>query len=275
MYACLLWWPSVLRWPFPPGVFIGFLAVAAALAAFRKKPGRWETASWILVFCSLMIGELWMISKDRDRNNAEQKMARDLSETHFKAIGDGIQASIEKNQTHFDDTMAQFAAQTTSLARLDQENREFAQKLPDAVLSEASRNELVEDAHDAAQRMRACLNAYRGKNQDIGLDYHAGMTENYRSTQKVRDDLTRRNEKVLMHFRNDYAMSAKGIVSTANRIRKQLLSRLFPQNHRVWDTTRAAWFENPIFDQGNLFLSKLAENADYLDELANRLSFQQ
>src|SRR5579864_675685 len=58
-----------LRWPFCPGVFIAALAFVAAVAAFRKDPSQPERIGWTILFFVLMFGEVWMVSKDRIKNN--------------------------------------------------------------------------------------------------------------------------------------------------------------------------------------------------------------
>jgi hypothetical protein len=59
------WLPTCFHWPFCPGVFIGILAFFAAVVTFRS-PSRIEKAMWIIVFFGLMIGEIAMMSKDRE-----------------------------------------------------------------------------------------------------------------------------------------------------------------------------------------------------------------
>ncbi len=101
----LVWFPKCLHWPFCPGVFIAILAFVAAAVTFREEPGKKEKAVWLLVFFGLMFAEVWMMSKDRDLNDA----ARDKSEkelaAQFDKIGVGITTTIQNSDKQFAATM--------------------------------------------------------------------------------------------------------------------------------------------------------------------------
>src|SRR5260370_6282859 len=100
------WWPECLQWPFCPGFFITVLAFMAAAVTFRKEPGPREKSIWVFAFLMLMVGEVWMMSKDRTENRRKQKEVRDAEIASFKAIGDGIQSSISISQLQFTATMS-------------------------------------------------------------------------------------------------------------------------------------------------------------------------
>jgi hypothetical protein len=79
----LHFWDKVfvcLHWPFCPGVFIAFLAVAAVIVTFRLTPEttKGEKAIWIIVSFLLMFGEICMLSKDREAHDKAEKMAERL-----------------------------------------------------------------------------------------------------------------------------------------------------------------------------------------------------
>jgi hypothetical protein len=99
------WVPECLHWPFCPGIFIAVLAVVAAAAAFREKPGKYEKVSWIVLFFGLMCGEVWMVNADRTDSIRKQKETRDQELANFSAIADGIKSSMQAGQEHFDATM--------------------------------------------------------------------------------------------------------------------------------------------------------------------------
>jgi len=105
----LVWLPKCLNWPFCPGVFIAILAFVAAGVTFRTEPGKKEKAVWLLVFFGLMFAEVWMMSKDRDLNDA----ARDKSEkelaAQFDKIGCLITTTIQNSDRHFAATMESMA----------------------------------------------------------------------------------------------------------------------------------------------------------------------
>jgi len=71
----------VTHWPLCPGVLIGVLAFVAVIVTFRLRPEttRGEKVFWTVVCFSLMLGELWMMSRDRDAHDTEQKEARSLA----------------------------------------------------------------------------------------------------------------------------------------------------------------------------------------------------
>jgi hypothetical protein len=100
-----IWLPKCLHWPFCPGVFIAILAVVAAAMTFWEHPPRWVKAIFIFTFLMLMCGEVWMISKDRERNDSDQQAARTAEENNFREIAEGIKASISESDRNFAATM--------------------------------------------------------------------------------------------------------------------------------------------------------------------------
>ena len=97
--------PKCLQWPFCPGFFIAVLAFVAAAVTFCEQPPRWVKALSIGVFLLLMVGEVWMMSKDRERVDNEQEASRSREEANFKAIALGIRASIGQAQRGFSETI--------------------------------------------------------------------------------------------------------------------------------------------------------------------------
>jgi hypothetical protein len=91
--------PTCLHWPFCPGAFIALLALLAAVVTFREEPSKREKALWIIGFSLLMIGEVWMMSKDRDRNDTQQADARKEQLREFSTITEVLSAAIAGQQS--------------------------------------------------------------------------------------------------------------------------------------------------------------------------------
>jgi hypothetical protein len=105
MCPFLCWLPKCLHWPFCPGIFIAILAFVAAAVTFWERPPRWVKAISIGLFLFLMVGEVWMMSKDRERADNDQGAARTREEENFRLIASDIQASIDQAQRGFSGTM--------------------------------------------------------------------------------------------------------------------------------------------------------------------------
>jgi hypothetical protein len=104
-FLCQL--PTCLHWPFCPGFFIAVLAFVAAAVTFRKEPGPREKAVWVFVFLALMLGEIWMMSIDRTRNEADVAKARGQELDQFQRIADSINDSVKQSKNQFDQTVKQ------------------------------------------------------------------------------------------------------------------------------------------------------------------------
>jgi hypothetical protein len=98
-------WECIRHWPVCPGVFIAVLAFMASIAAFRKDPGPRERAAWVFLFLMLTCGEIWMMSKDREKND-ESHIADSAAQLNgFKEVGRGIEKAIEQSDRNFNATM--------------------------------------------------------------------------------------------------------------------------------------------------------------------------
>jgi hypothetical protein len=106
MCEFLCWLPKCLHWPFCPGVFIAILAAVAGAVTFWEHPPRWVKALSISVFLLLMSAEVWMMSIDRDHNDADQASARAREEENFREIASGIQSSVTESERNFSETMS-------------------------------------------------------------------------------------------------------------------------------------------------------------------------
>jgi hypothetical protein len=116
MHPFLCWLPKCLHWPFCPGVFIAILAVVAGAVTFWEHPPRWVKAISIFVFLALMCSEVWMMSKDRERNDSDQTAARTASENNFREIAGEITASIAASDRNFAATMRKSDTITSGVA---------------------------------------------------------------------------------------------------------------------------------------------------------------
>jgi hypothetical protein len=274
MCVFLLWVPRCLHWPFCPGVFIAILAFVAAAVTFWDHPPRWVKALSIAVFLFLMVGEVWMMSADRERNDADQEAARSREELNFKTIAAGIQGSIEQSRSDFDVTMGQFAAQRGNLARLQQQETRLEHELSEKPLSDMSSAELATKARVIAHQMRACLQNYQYQDNELSMIYYdhlegqgSGMTAKDKREWKEEEGKKRNDLKL------QYEAFARIIIAAANRIRAQMVKFVGPLQSTPDDANRAPWFEKPSPDERGLtLLYKLKENADYLDNLAGRMT---
>ena len=264
MHLLILRLPECLHWPFCPGVFIAILAFVAAAVTFRETSQR-EKSLWVSVFLLLLACEVWMMSRDRERNDNEQDAARKRQEENFRLIGEGIKSS-------FAATMSQFAIQTKTLAKLQAENRLLTQKVLDTPVSSLSTKALADEARAVAQQMRTYLYSYQDTDMIRGIIAHDQLREREpKMTQKEMEEWEKKDETRRVALRTEYETGAKEIIATANHLRAEMVKRLVPLNRGFEDTTRVAWFQNPTSDNTYTWLHKLNENADYLDNLATRV----
>ena len=102
------WFPQILSWPFPPGVFIAILALLVALETYvnrSREPSRSERAMYSFLALLLVAGEIWMISKDRQAAEKRQTAEDKLQLDGFRTTADGIKSAIAKSDQNFAATM--------------------------------------------------------------------------------------------------------------------------------------------------------------------------
>lgn len=81
-----LHWPACLHWPFCPGVFIALLGLLAAVVTFWDSPPRFVKVITIALFTVLMLCEIWMMSKDRDKHDHDEQVARSADEQRLREM---------------------------------------------------------------------------------------------------------------------------------------------------------------------------------------------
>lgn len=93
---------SCFHWPFSPGVFIAILGGLAAVMTFWERPPILVEFSCVVLSFLLMLGEIWMISVDRNRHdegeNAARKMATQQVAGINALVAQGMAISSELSQ---------------------------------------------------------------------------------------------------------------------------------------------------------------------------------
>jgi hypothetical protein len=195
-----------------------------------------------------MCAEVWMMSRDRDKHDADQTQAAKDEAAHFQMIANGMQRD-------FDATMRQFTGQASNLTDLKQKASRLSQQISATPLSSMSPQELAQKARAVAKQMRAYLQSYEDNEKGIGFTEGRAWPQN--KTKQKRTEL-----------RNAYEADAKRIISTGNRLRAEMVKRLPPSDRLQEDRTRAGWFENP---PAGKIIGLLYQNVNYLDRLADRM----
>jgi hypothetical protein len=88
-----------------PGVAVAILAVAAAFMALLGVMGGREKVAWILLLFAYLADELYSIKRERVAQEQMQAAAHSEQIKNFNEIGNGITASIERNEANFNKTI--------------------------------------------------------------------------------------------------------------------------------------------------------------------------
>jgi len=250
---------------------IGVVAVIMTLTDMHPM----HKAAWLVIVFFLAFIENRAINKDRADFAAAEACRRQEERQQFSRIADNIGIAIKEGMEHFDKTMRQFAVQNSSLFQLRQQNKRLAQQISDMPLSTMLSKDLADHAHEAAKQMEDLLQRYiyednqiANEYEDYRIDHAATMT-----SQQI-SNLRKQETKKRTHLRMVYEVEAKKAIAIATRLRAEMVKRLVPSNRIPDDTSRANWFEHPISGKTVSFLYNLAENANYLTNLAQRLISQ-
>lgn len=273
VFAITLGWIALNRFErfhHPPvGTYIAIFAFAAAILTIWPPQNRWAEAAWVLVFGIFLALELSTLYQQRiDDSNSEQiktKAEDDRFAGLLKVEYDNFGKVLDQNQRQFDTTMATFQTQSATLSRLHGQQAQLEQQVRNVPLAGLTSKELSDKTREITSRMREVLRMYGIYDSEISNSYfegeRAGMSPE--ELQDWRDDEKRKQAKL----RQEYETLARKLTNTANRFRIQMLSELPHQMPE--DVQRAAWFKHPSSGDSP-FLSKINENATYLDNLADR-----
>jgi hypothetical protein len=97
----LYWWKQLPT----PGFAIGLLAVIAAVMSVHGEMRPWHKVVWMLLIGALLVVEFRAITKDRADFASAEAIRRHQENDSFKAIVDGLKASIAQSQEQFNATM--------------------------------------------------------------------------------------------------------------------------------------------------------------------------
>jgi len=236
----------VTHWPFCPGVFIAILAFVAAAVMFRKDPGPREKAIWVFVFLFLMVGEIWMMSKDRNAHDSAERDAQTVESGQSNMLGILILQNAEtfKQMDVFNRKLDAAKGNPQQLAAIRaqmgvlQKKSDLSSKQLLLALAPAIANELesLGDRWSATQQQSVA----RGANNTVAAIRSQGFQQAYPSLVK------------------------------ADFVRQQLLQDLPPTALTPDDISSAAAFAKSIAKQSTF--DDLKMEAQYLRELASRVA---
>jgi hypothetical protein len=126
-----------------PGYAIGVLAVLAAVMSVHGKMQRWQKVMWMLLIGAFLLLEFRAIDKDRTDFARGDSSRRQQETQQFQSIANGLTASLEQSQRHFDATMksigvAQTAAEKTVVNTQPRASLEFQSINPNGPFSPTS-----------------------------------------------------------------------------------------------------------------------------------------
>lgn len=102
----------------PIGMYIALMGLMAVVVTVWPAENPRTKAVWLVVFFLLTGFEIHNLYRERDRQKQQQATAREEERKAFKAIADGIEASINQNQLAFDTTMRRMEHLSGSRKRL-------------------------------------------------------------------------------------------------------------------------------------------------------------
>lgn len=212
------WFPSLLtclHWPFCPGVFIAILGLVAAIVTFWKDPPRLVKVISILLFTVLLLGEIWMMGKDRDAHDKAEKKARQIEQNHFDVVATSL------NQ--------QYTA-TQAAIKLENEVRESEKKHSTAQLAQLRQQQQATDKlsiNASRDLLLTVAPRIRDQLQDIYNQWNTADTTARHRTPKGRYDPEYLSQ--LAAQEKQYAEQLKPILTSAKSVREQLINTMPPE----------------------------------------------
>jgi hypothetical protein len=148
--------------------------------------------------------------------------------------------------------------------------RQLSDQLEKSPLSNMSIKEIVFTADSAEKQMRDYQQRYSYEDSQISLRYYDHLEgQRWHMTPKEIKDWTAEEEQKRLELGRKYEPGAQQIIANANRIRAEMLGRLFPSDRAtIADSKSDAWFEAP---KGQ-FLWEMGSHANYLDRITRILA---
>jgi hypothetical protein len=247
----------VTHWPFCPGVFIAILGFLAAIVTFWEEPPRFVRVICTVIFFALMWCEIWMMSKDRDAHDTEQKEARKLALDQLAQMNlltlQGIDARGQladinrKIETAKGNPQLVESLETQAKAtrkRIDDISRQLASTtapaqpqgatapppaLADSQFGGLRDNELAKLANDTVNEIQEHMRTWKARENDINAS-----SQNQREILEQNGKANRDEGQKLEDYRvrslkaNDdrFGPASKDLFLRANNIRRSLIVRL-------------------------------------------------
>ena len=267
----------------PVGVYIAVMGLAAAVVTFREKIRPSEKAAWIVLVTLLVFAEitnLYVADADQLAKFTKVSDALDATKKGLNATVAGIDVTVSKldvaaahSLVYFDRTTGQITSVSQALSRFQEEEQRTAERLARAPLSNMPWADLAATAHSIGNEMRYYLRIYTARDSELAVRYHEHLivTQGRPLTPKEAANWIAEEKQKRSELQATYEADVLELIAVANRVRGEMLGRLVPSNRQPDDDLKKAWFENPRSDKSLSFLYKLNENADYLEQLAQRM----
>ncbi len=254
-----VYWPQLLSWPFPPGVFIAFLAFATAASTFWQRPPKVVKAILVIAFFGLMCGELWMIRKDRDAHDLAEKNAHNDEVIQSNKLTLLLAQTYLANQ-HLVKLEGQMAAAkgNPELIALLQKQAEAAK----AQVTAASDQLLIGMVQTVANQMNRRAFQYSRERTSITDNASYAAPKDIPARKKVAS-------AAIAQLNYRYQIDMTGLLSIADHLRQQILQgqKLTPE-----DEKEAASFKSALDGDFSTFDGERI--ATYLDNLTKRIPQQ-
>lgn len=267
----------------PVGVYIAVMGLAAVVVTFREKIRASEKAAWIVLITLLVFAEitnLYVADADQLAKFSKVSDALDPTQKGLNAAVAGIDVTVSKldiaaarSLDYFDQTTGQITSVSQALRRFQKEEQQTAERLARAPLSSRPTVELAATAHSIGNEMRYYLRIYKARASEVAVRYHDHLivTQGHPLTPKETAHWIAEEKQKQSELQATYEADVLDLIAVANRVRSEMLGRLVPSNRQPEDDLKKAWFEKPRSDKSLAFLYKLDENADYLEQLAQRM----
>jgi hypothetical protein len=258
------WWPSLLQWPFPPGVFIAILGCWAAIVTLFKEPTRPIKALYVFLFFALMCGEIFMLGRDRDARERTEKESRDSSERELSNLA-LLTHQVTTTDAHIGDLKLEIDAAKGNPQILASLQAQVTVAKSEA--AKASRELLIATTPGIAQELHDL--GLRWYNEDGSLITIAATSHSMDpdKQESERNELTQKR----LSLAQKYLELAQPSMLTADYLRQQLIQQLGPSEPTTEDRNEAAVFARAVAGQPITSL-ELSGAGSYLLTLSKRVA---